>query len=130
MVIMNKDIINKMNSLGNSKFRGSFHLNAKMKLYVKEKGLDKIKQDTYDFISSRLAPASPLNDGKQTPMRQVHPSFIAMHANGFCCRSCLYRIHNIKKGRELTKEEIAYIVSFIMLWIEKEMDNSKFVNYQ
>ena len=104
MVIMNKDIINKMNSLGNSKFRGSFHLNAKMKLYVKEKGLDKIKQDTYDFINSRLAPASPLNDGKQTPMRQVHPVFIAQHATGTCCRGCLEKIHGIPKGRSLTEE--------------------------
>jgi hypothetical protein len=50
MVIMNKDIINKMNSLGNSKFRGSFHLNAKMKLYVKEKGLDDVGFEYYkDF---------------------------------------------------------------------------------
>ena len=73
---MNKDIINKMNSLGNSKFRGSFHLNAKMKLYVKEKGLDTIKNHAYDFIISRLKDAYPKNDGKQTPMRG-HPVFIA-----------------------------------------------------
>ena len=94
-----------------------------MKLYVEEKGLDKIEQDTYDFITNRLAPADPKNDGKQTPMRQVHPTFIAMHANGFCCRSCLNRIHHIEKGRELTKEEIEYIVYFIMLWIKKETNN-------
>ena len=98
--------------------------------YIDEKGMEKIEEHAYDFIRKNLMPEIIPNDGKQTPMRQVHPSFIAMHANGFCCRSCLYRIHNIKKGRELTKEEIAYIVSFIMLWIEKEMDNSKFVNYQ
>ena len=66
-----------LDSLAKSKFRGSFHLNSKMKDYVKEKGIDKIKSDAYDLIEKRLAPANPLNDGKQTPMRQVHPVFIA-----------------------------------------------------
>ncbi len=118
---MQENIIYKMNSLSKSKFRGSFHLNNKMKEYVKIKGLEKIRSDTYDFIISRLAPANPKNDGKQTPMRQVHPTFIAMHANGFCCRSCLNRIHHIEKGRELTKEEIDFIVDFIMTWINNEI---------
>ena len=75
-----------LDSLAKSKFRGSFHLNSKMKDYVKEKGIDKIKSDAYDLIEKRLAPANPLNDGKQTPMRQVHPVFIAQHACGCCCR--------------------------------------------
>ena len=120
---MDDKILNKIDSLAKTKFRGSFHLNNKMKLYVGEKGLDKIEHDTYDFITNRLAPADPKNDGKQTPMRQVHPTFIAMHANGFCCRSCLNKIHHIEKGRELTKEEIEYIVHFIMLWIKKETNS-------
>lgn len=39
-----------LDSLAKSKFRGSFHLNSKMKDYVKEKGIDKIKSDAYDLI--------------------------------------------------------------------------------
>ena len=92
-----------LDSLAKSKFRGSFHLNSKMKDYVKEKGIDKIKSDAYDLIEKRLAPANPLNDGKQTPMRQVHPVFIAQHACGCCCRGCLERIHHIPKNKELSK---------------------------
>ena len=42
MIILNNNINNLLNSLSKSKFRGSFHLNKKMKDYVKEKGLDKI----------------------------------------------------------------------------------------
>ena len=95
-----------LDSLAKSKFRGSFHLNSKMKDYVKEKGIDKIKSDAYDLIEKRLAPANPLNDGKQTPMRQVHPVFIAQHACGCCCRGCLERIHHIPKNKELSKSEI------------------------
>lgn len=109
-----------LDSLAKSKFRGSFHLNSKMKDYVKEKGIDKIKSDAYDLIEKRLAPANPLNDGKQTPMRQVHPVFIAQHACGCCCRGCLERIHHIPKNKELSKSEIDYIVEVIMTWIKRE----------
>ena len=110
-----------LDRLAKSKFRGSFHLNSKMKDYVKEKGIDKIKSDAYDLIEKRLAPANPLNDGKQTPMRQVHPVFIAQHACGCCCRGCLERIHHIPKNKELSKSEIDYIVEVIMTWIKREM---------
>ncbi len=110
-----------LDSLAKSKFRGSFHLNSKMKDYVKEKGIDKINSDAYDLIEKRLAPANPLNDGKQTPMRQVHPVFIAQHACGCCCRGCLERIHHIPKNKELSKSEIDYIVEVIMTWIKREM---------
>ena len=104
-----------LDSLAKSKFRGSFHLNSKMKDYVKEKGIDKIKSDAYDLIEKRLAPANPLNDGKQTPMRQVHPVFIAQHACGCCCRGCLERIHHIPKNKELSKSEIDYIVEVLII---------------
>lgn len=110
-----------LDSLAKSKFRGSFHLNSKMKDYVKEKGIDKINSDAYDLIEKRLAPANPLNDGKQTPMRQVHPVFIAQHACGCCCRGCLERIHHIPKNKELSKSEIDYIVEVIMTWIKREI---------
>ncbi len=118
---MEKNIDRLLDSLGKTKFRGSFHLNSKMKMYVKDKGLDKVKSDAYDLIGKRIAIASPLNDGKQTPMRQVHPVFIAQHATGCCCRGCLERIHKIEKGRALTKEETDYVVEVIMKWIEKEI---------
>ena len=110
-------------SLGKTKFRGSFHLNQKMKDYVIDKGMNKIEKDAIEIISKRLAPEVILNDGKQTPMKQVHPVFIAQHATGTCCRGCLNRIHHIEKGRELTKSEIDYIVKVIMKWIIEEIKN-------
>ena len=110
-----------LDSLAESQFRGSFHLNFKMKAYVKEKGIEKIESDAYDLITKRLAPANPLNDGKQTPMRQVHPVFIAQHACGCCCRGCLFRIHHIPMNKELNQQEIEYIVKVIMTWIKREI---------
>ena len=116
-----KYINNKLYSLSLSKFRSSFHLNKKMKEYVSVKGLDKIKSDAYDLISKRLSPAVIHNDGKQTPMRQVHPVFIAQHACACCCRGCLEKWYKIPKGRELTKEEEDFVVSLLMEWIKKEI---------
>lgn len=115
------EIENLLLSLSRTKFRGSFHLNNKMKEYVNEKGIDKIKSDANDLIKKRIAPQVIKNDGKQTPMKQVHPVFIAQHATGTCCRGCLERIHHIEKDKELSADEIYYIVRVIMMWINNEM---------
>lgn len=122
----NQENINKLlYSLSKTKFRGSFHLNNNMKNYVLEKGFSKIESDAYDLITKRIAPKNPKNDGKQTPMRSnSHPVFIAQHACGCCCRSCLLKIHHIPKNKELNNDEITYIVNVIMTFIKNEV-NSK-----
>ena len=101
--------------LSKSNFRSSFKLKEKDKLYIKEKGLNKIKEHAYDFIDKRLAPKEIPNDGKQTPMKG-HPVFLAQHATATCCRGCLYKWHKIAMNKELTKEEKDYIVNVIMKW--------------
>ena len=121
---MNQDINKLLESLAKTKFRGSFHLNNKMKEYVKEKGLNKIEKDAKEIIIKRLSSKNPLNDGKQTPMKQVHPVFIAQHATGCCCRVCLERIHKINKGHELSDNEISYIVKVIVSWINREIGDN------
>lgn len=109
--------------LSKSKFRSSFHLNNKMTDYVKTKGIEKIKKDAYFFVEQRLKPSNPKNDGKQTPMKQVHPVFIAQHACACCCRGCLEKWHHIPKGRVLKDNEIDYIVELLIRWINKEINN-------
>ncbi len=121
MIKLKNNVESLLDSLAKSKFRGSFHLNKKMKEYVQEKGWDKIRSDARDLITKRIASKNLNNDGKQTPMRQVHPVFIAQHATGCCCRGCLEKIHGIKKGHELSNEEIDYVVNVIMMWIQREM---------
>ena len=115
-----KKIQYKLEQLSHSKFRSSFCLKQKDILYIQTKGIAVIQQHAYDFITSRLAPACPLNDGKQTPMRG-HPVFIAQHATGTCCRGCLEKWHHISQGKPLTNEEIDYIVKVILEWIANEM---------
>lgn len=110
---------NMLEKLSKSKFRSSFHLTKYMRVYIDQKGLEIIKKHAYDFINNRLKPETILNDGKQTPMKG-HPVFIAQHACACCCRGCLEKWHNIEKNKELTEEEVDYIVNLLMKWIEKE----------
>ena len=77
MMKLKNNIESLLDSLSKSKFRGSFHLNKKMKEYVQEKGWDKIRSDARDLITKRIAPKNLNNDGKQTPMRQVLRAAVA-----------------------------------------------------
>ena len=109
-----------LDRLAKSKFRSRFKLRANELEYIKDKGLDKIHSHACDFIRDRVAPAEPVNDGKQTPMRG-HPVFIAQHATATCCRGCIEKWHKLPKGRELTKTEQEYLVSVIMEWINLQI---------
>lgn len=104
--------------LSHSKFRSSFHLNSKDREYIVQKGMLTIRKHAVDFIAKRLAPAVISNDGKQTPMRHVHPVFIAQHATGCCCRQCFYKWHHIPPDILLSQQQQKYAVDVIMHWIE------------
>ncbi len=121
---MDEKIKNIFDKLSKSKFRSSFHLKDKDILYIEDKGIDKIRNHAYDFVTKRLADTSNVTDGKQTPMKG-HPVFIAQHATGTCCRSCLEKWHHISKNKNMTDDDIKYIVDIIMSWIEKEYNNYK-----
>lgn len=73
-----------------------------------------------DFITIRLAPPYPKNDGKQTPMKG-HPVFIAQHATATCCRGCLEKWYKIEKGRALSGDEIRFVVDLVMGWIREQI---------
>ena len=120
IILYMEKIENILYKLSKSKFRSSFSLKQKDLDYIKEKGLNKIKEHCYDFIIKRLSPKNPTNDGKQTPMRG-HPVFIAEHATATCCRGCLEKWHHIEKNKELSKQEIDYIVEVIMTWITNQI---------
>lgn len=121
---MDEKIKNILNRLSKSKFRSSFHLKDKDILYIEDKGIDKIRNHAYDFVTKRLADTSNVTDGKQTPMKG-HPVFIAQHATGTCCRRCLEKRHYISKNKNMTDDDIKYVVDIIMSWIEKEYNNYK-----
>ena len=120
MISLELTIPLKLDSLKQSKFRSKFKLSPKDREYSAGKGLETIKEHACQFVNSRVAPDSPKNDGKQTPMRN-HPVFIAQHATATCCRKCIHKWHGIEKGRALNEEEVDYVVALIMGWIKEQL---------
>jgi len=103
--------------LERSPFRRNFSLRAKELEYLRQKGMNTVLDHAADFVGRRLAPAAPVNDGKQTPFKG-HPVFVAQHATATCCRGCLEKWHRIPKGRELTNDEQDHVVGAIARWLE------------
>ncbi len=106
-------------ALKKSKFRSRFKLTDKDCQYIQDKSIETIRSHAVDFITTRLAPAFPKNDGKQTPMKG-HPVFIAQHATATCCRGCLKKWYQIEKGRVLNESEIGFVVDLVMRWIRDQ----------
>ena len=104
--------------LGKSRFRSRFILRDNDIAYIRRVGMDTIERHCRDFIRDRLAPAEPVNDGKQTPMRG-HPVFIAQHACACCCRSCLSKWYRVPMHRSLTEDEQERITGLLMEWIRR-----------
>ncbi|MFD8804548.1 DUF4186 domain-containing protein [Streptomyces sp. NPDC059597] len=113
----------RLDSITRQPFRAKFHLRGRDRATAELKGPATMRWHAYDLIAKRLAPAEPYKDGKQTPYKG-HPVFVAQHATGTCCRSCLLRCHGIGKGRELSRAEHVYVVDVICRWIEREMTGS------
>ena len=109
-----------LHRLERSRFRSRFHLTEADREYVKEKGMDTIRRHGEEFIRTRLAPAHPRNDGRQTPMRG-HPVFLAQHACACCCRGCLEKWYGIPQGVELTQAQQRGILNLLMAWIRHQM---------
>lgn len=108
-------------ALSRSPFRQRMKLGARESKYLETKGLPLVVEHAHDLIGKRLASATPLNDGKQTPFKG-HPVFIAQHATATCCRGCLEKWHAIPKGRELSPEERNHVVAALERWLLMQSD--------
>lgn len=124
-----RDLEELFRSLGRSAFRSRFHLREAELRCIREKGMEAVLRHARSFVESRLAPAEPVNDGRQTPMRN-HPVFVAQHATATCCRGCLAKWHGIAKGRELSGEEIDYVARVIERWLESQCHGEQRVERQ
>jgi hypothetical protein len=110
--------------LAKSPFRRKFKLQGRELAYVQMWGVPHVMKQAADLIRTRLAPAEPKNDGRQTPWRG-HPVFTAQHATATCCRSCLAKWHAIDAGRPLTTAEQAYVVNVIGRWLQPHLEATR-----
>jgi hypothetical protein len=106
-------------ALARSAFRRRFHLGPRERDYLSARGLDEVLLQAEEMVARRLAPAHPLNDGKQTPYRG-HPVFVAQHATATCCRGCLEKWHGIPRGVALTDEDQAHVIAVLERWMRDE----------
>tara|TARA_B100001167_G_scaffold150865_1_gene98364 strand:- start:228 stop:599 length:372 start_codon:yes stop_codon:yes gene_type:complete len=118
---MQYNVVSYLDKLKKSKFRSSFKLSQNDYLYIKKKGIMTISLHAKEFISVRLSPANPKNDGKQTPFKN-HPVFIAQHATATCCRTCLNKWYGISKGQILSIQQVDFCIELIMTWIAIQLD--------
>ncbi|MBW3628346.1 MAG: DUF4186 domain-containing protein [Gemmatimonadetes bacterium] len=103
-------------ALARSDFRSRFRLRGPELEYLRSRGMAQVLEHAERFVDERLAPATPANDGKQTPYRK-HPVFVAQHATATCCRGCLARWHSIPKGRELTDPDKQHVLTVLERWL-------------
>lgn len=107
-------------ALARSPFRQRQRLGPADAAYLHGQGIDEVLRHAEEFVASRLAPAEPARDGKQTPWRG-HPVFVAQHATATCCRSCLQKYHDIPKGTPLTDEQQAHVVASLERWLRRAL---------
>ena len=106
-------------ALAGSKFRSRMRLGRADEAYLHRKGPRAVIEHARRFVTERLAPSDPPNDGKQTPMRG-HPVFVAQHATATCCRGCLAKWHRIERHKALTAKEIEHVVAAIERWLRTQ----------
>jgi hypothetical protein len=115
-----RDLDDLFTALNQSAFRRRFALGGSDLAYARRHDLSTLLTHARRFIDERLAPATPPNDGRQTPMRG-HPVFVAQHATATCCRGCLAKWHRIPRARPLTPVEIEHIVAVIERWLTAQL---------
>ncbi|MBC7574384.1 MAG: DUF4186 domain-containing protein [Herminiimonas sp.] len=114
------DTARTLAALGRSPFRRKFRLSPADRAFVRESGLEQVLEEARIFVSARLGPAEPVNEGRQTPFRG-HPVSVAQHGTATCCRRCLQKWHHIPAGRRLLAAEEDYIVRVIGAWLQSQM---------
>ncbi len=108
-----------LDRLASAAFRRRKRLLATEREQLHGRGMTEVLHHARELIEERVAPASPADDGRQTPYRG-HPVFIAQHATATCCRGCLEIWHSIPKGRALATTDVDWIVGLIEAWLRRE----------
>jgi len=74
-------------------------------------------------IKQRIGKVNNFREGYQTPKKGEEIVNYAQHATGTCCRECLEYWHGIKKGTDLTEEQLYFCADIAMLYIEEKVPN-------
>ena len=113
-----KDIDQLFLDLAKSPFRRRFRLRAEELRYLERKGLNAVLADAADLVSKRLGPASPPNDGKQTPSEGIRCSSRSMRPRRAAGLS--REMARIGKGEALRPAELMHVTAIIERWFRQQ----------
>jgi hypothetical protein len=90
--------------------------------HARRKGKRGLQAAAEQRMRKAVGPAEPPFDGRQTPREgSGNVIYYAQHATASCCRKCIAEWHGIPRGRELTEDEIAYLTTLAMLYIDERL---------
>ncbi len=90
--------------------------------HARRKGKVGVQAAAEKRIRKSVWPAEPPFDGRQTPREgSGNIIYYAQHATASCCRKCIEEWHGIPHGRELTEDEIAYLATLAMLYVDERL---------
>lgn len=110
---MDSRITRILTFLNKSTSRSRFKLNEEDLSFIRTKAVETIRSHAVDFITSRIAPRSPKNDGNQTPMGgtlHLLPSMPRQPVAGDVCRNGV----ELKKARPWPMGRSIFLL--IWLW--------------
>lgn len=88
--------------------------------HAQRKGLDGLRVAARARLEKSIGPETPSFDGRQTP-KQGNVIYYAQHAVGACCRKCVHQWHGIPLGQPLTAQQLDYLTSLVMHYVEKRL---------
>jgi hypothetical protein len=97
-------------------------LNEKARDRAMRKGRAGTEAEMEKRLRTAVGPAQPFHDGFQTPLHDPkNVVYWAQHATASCCRRCMEYWHGIERGHELTEEEIGYLKTLAMRFIDEKL---------
>jgi hypothetical protein len=75
------------------------------------------------ILTRGVGPAFPYRDGHQVPYESADIVNYARHATAACCRKCIEYWHGVPTGREMTPDEIGYLVKLVMKYVDYKLPN-------
>lgn len=97
-------------------------IDLQAKNHALRKGRRLLREHAENRIRRSVGPSQPYRDGFQTSYTG-NIVYYAQHAVATCCRNCIEVWHGIQKGRELTDQDVAYLVQLVMCYVDTVMPN-------
>jgi hypothetical protein len=95
--------------------------------YAYKKGREQLRERLRKRIRTAVGNAADRlwRDGAQTSLGKKPNAqnllYFAQHATASCCRKCVAEWHNIPRDRALTEEEIAYLTTLAMRYVDERL---------